>query len=61
VLTAHITETPRPPIELRPEIGRQINRIVVCCLEKDPKNRYANAGELLHDLDAVSLQQVAAA
>ena len=30
------------------------------CLEKDPKNRYANAGELLHDLDAVSLQQVAA-
>jgi HAMP domain-containing protein/predicted Ser/Thr protein kinase len=60
VLTAHITEKPRPPIELRPEMGRQINAIVLRCLEKDPKVRYANAGELLHDLDAVSLQQVAA-
>jgi serine/threonine-protein kinase len=60
VLTAHITEKPRPPIELRPETGREINAIVLRCLEKDPKMRYANAGELLHDLDAVSLQQVAA-
>ncbi len=60
VLTAHITEKPRPPIELRPETGRQINAIVLRCLEKDPNVRYANAGELLHDLDAVSLQQVAA-
>ena len=60
MLTAHITEKPRPPIELRPETGREINAIVLRCLEKDPKLRYANAGELLHDLDAVSLQQVAA-
>ncbi|HEX7191712.1 MAG TPA: protein kinase [Thermoanaerobaculia bacterium] len=60
VLTAHITEKPRPPIEVRPETGREINAIVLRCLEKDPKMRYANAGELLHDLDAVSLQQVAA-
>jgi eukaryotic-like serine/threonine-protein kinase len=60
VLTAHITEKARPPIDLRPEIGRDINAIVMRCLEKDPKARYANAGELLHDLDAVSLQQAAA-
>ena len=60
VLTAHITEKPRPPIELRPETGREINAIVLRCLEKDPNARYANAGALLHDLDAVSLQQVAA-
>lgn len=57
VLTAHITENARPPIELRPEIGREVNAIVMRCLAKDPKARYANAGELLHDLDTVQMQK----
>jgi serine/threonine-protein kinase len=57
VLTAHITENARPPIELRPEIGREVNAIVMRCLAKDPKSRYGNAGELLHDLDAVQMQK----
>ncbi|MEA2237960.1 MAG: eukaryotic-like serine/threonine-protein kinase [Thermoanaerobaculia bacterium] len=61
VLTAHITETARPPIELRPEIGREVNAIVMRCLAKDPKARYATAGELLHDLDTVQMQRPAAA
>ena len=61
VLTAHITEDARPPIELRPEIGREINAIVMRCLAKDPKARYGNAGELLHDLDTVQMQQRSAA
>jgi len=57
VLTAHITENARPPIELRPEIGREVNAIVMRCLAKDPKTRYGNAGELLHDLDTVQMQK----
>jgi HAMP domain-containing protein/predicted Ser/Thr protein kinase len=61
VLTAHITENARPPIELRPEIGRRVNDIVMRCLAKDPKARYGNAGELLHDLDTVQMQTRAAA
>jgi eukaryotic-like serine/threonine-protein kinase len=61
VLTAHITEKAKPPIELRPEIGRDINAIVMKCLEKDPRARYANAGELLHDLDSLKMPQAAAA
>jgi serine/threonine-protein kinase len=62
VLTAHITEAPKPPIDLRPEIGREINAIVLKCLEKDPKDRYKDAGALLHDLDQVQVgtQAVAA-
>ena len=55
VLTAHITEKPIPPIEIRPEVGREINAIILRCLEKDPKARYADAGELLHDLDGVQV------
>jgi HAMP domain-containing protein/predicted Ser/Thr protein kinase len=61
VLTAHIMEAAVPPIELRPEIGREVNAIVMRCLAKDPKSRYANAGELLHDLDTVQMQQRSAA
>jgi serine/threonine-protein kinase len=61
VLTAHITENARPPIELRPEIGREVNAIVMRCLAKDPKARYGNAGELLHDLDTVQMQKRSAA
>jgi HAMP domain-containing protein/predicted Ser/Thr protein kinase len=53
VLTAHITEQPKPPIDVRPEIGREINGIVMRTLAKDPKVRYATAGELLKDLDKV--------
>ncbi|MGN6184972.1 MAG: protein kinase domain-containing protein [Thermoanaerobaculia bacterium] len=53
ILTAHITEAAKPAIELRPDIGRAINSIVMRCLEKNPTARYADAGALLADLDHV--------
>ena len=55
MLTAHITEAPKPPVELRTEIGREINAIILRCLAKDPKDRYKDAGALLHDLDQVQV------
>jgi len=61
VLTAHITETPKPAIEQRPEIGREVNGIVMRCLAKNPRDRYADAGALLQDLDQVQMTAVAAA
>jgi len=61
VLTAHITETPRPAIEVRPEIGERINAIVMRCMAKDPKARYADAGVLLAELDTVQISAAAAA
>jgi eukaryotic-like serine/threonine-protein kinase len=51
VLTAHIMEPPKPPIDLRPEIGPAINAMVLRCLAKDPASRYANAGALLAEMD----------
>jgi serine/threonine-protein kinase len=51
VLTAHITEAPKPPIELRGDISDQMNSIVMRCLAKDPRTRYADAGELLADME----------
>jgi HAMP domain-containing protein/predicted Ser/Thr protein kinase len=51
ILAAHITEKARPPIELRPDVGRELNAIVMRCMEKDPRARYADAGALLADLE----------
>ncbi len=61
VLTAHIMETPKPLVEVRPELGERIGAIVMRCLAKDPKARYADAGALLADLDAVQMPSAAAA
>jgi len=61
VLTAHITEQPKPPIELRPEIGRDVNAIILKTLAKEPNQRYANAGEMLHELDRMAAPSSAAA
>lgn len=59
VLTAHITEKAVPPIDLRADVGREINAIVMRCLEKDPAARYRDAGALLAELDALQLRNVA--
>jgi serine/threonine-protein kinase len=59
ILTAHITDKPRPLIDVRPDIGRDINAIVMKCLAKEPKERYANAGEMLADLDKVQVSAAA--
>ncbi|HEV8658225.1 MAG TPA: protein kinase, partial [Thermoanaerobaculia bacterium] len=61
VLTAHITEVPKPLIDVRPEVGDRISSIVMRCLAKDPKARYADAGALLAELDAVQVPSAAAA
>ena len=61
VLTAHITEAAKPPIDLRPDIGREVNAIVMRCLTKEPKTRYADAGALLADLDRVQIPSAQAA
>jgi serine/threonine-protein kinase len=61
ILTAHITEKPKAPIDVRPDIGREINAIVIRCLAKDPAARYEDAGALLADLDRVQMPSAAAA
>ncbi len=48
-----LTEEPPALDRLRPEISRDLATVIMKCLRKDPRERYANARELLQDLRCV--------
>ena len=54
VLAAHLTQAPRPIASLRTDVPQKLSAIVMRCLEKDPRDRPANAGEMLTTLESVS-------
>jgi serine/threonine protein kinase len=49
----HVEEPPTPPRELRPELSRAFEKIVLTCLEKDRERRYPTAKELAEDLEGI--------
>ena len=49
----HVEEPPTPPRELRPELSRAFEKIVLTCLEKDRESRYPTARELAEDLEGI--------
>ena len=50
VVVAVINEPAQPPRQLNPRIHRDVQTIVLKCLEKDPGLRYASAAELRDDI-----------
>ena len=54
VALKHINEEIVPPIELEPSIPPALNRCVMKATSKFQTNRYANADELIEDLDNIS-------
>jgi serine/threonine-protein kinase len=49
---AHVTEPPRPPRELRPELPEALEAAILRALEKDPSKRFADAAALKAALGA---------
>jgi tRNA A-37 threonylcarbamoyl transferase component Bud32 len=50
----HVNEPPRPPKELNPGVPEGMDALVLKLLYKDPKDRHANAEELIEDLRRVA-------
>src|ERR671936_668982 len=50
----HISETPVPPSEKRPEVPHDLDLVVVRALAKDPGDRYPSAEEMDADLERVA-------
>jgi serine/threonine protein kinase len=46
-----LEKAPRSPRQLSPSVPPELEAIVLRCLEKDPRRRYASAGELAEDLE----------
>jgi TolB-like protein len=48
-----VHEKPESPSEIRSELSENLERTILRALEKDPQQRYADAGSLLRDLQAL--------
>ena len=50
----HLSEIPRPPSELRPEVPHDLDSVVLRALAKDPAERYQSAEEMDADLARIA-------
>jgi len=48
----HVQERPIPPMEIRSDIPKGLNDIIMKCIQKDIPDRYASAKDLVEELDA---------
>src|SRR6059058_5619694 len=49
----HLSEVPKPPSELRPDVPHDLDLVVLRALAKDPSERYGTAEEMDADLERV--------
>jgi serine/threonine-protein kinase len=54
IILKHLNEPPAPPSTYWREIPPALERLILRCLEKDPAKRFANAGELLREVESLS-------
>ncbi len=47
----HLTKKPDPPTYYNPDIPKELEKIVLCALEKDPDARFDSAAEMIRVLD----------
>jgi serine/threonine-protein kinase len=60
VMAGHLQRHPTPIHELRPDVPRELEAIVLTAMRRYPENRYQTAEEMLADLRALDLQEAPA-
>ena len=58
VFQAIIHGDPQPITDLRRDIPAKIDKILARCLQKDPRNRFPDAGSLIENLKTVDLRDI---
>ena len=53
IMTAHVIEPPRPPIEFQPELPATLNQIILMAIAKDPSQRFQTATAFRNALNSV--------
>jgi eukaryotic-like serine/threonine-protein kinase len=53
-LAAQVTQLPEPVTSHRPSVPAGLSSVIMRCLEKHPADRWENADELLHQLEAMA-------
>ena len=61
LMSAHVTEPPRPPVELRPDLPAALNDLILRAIAKDPAERFQSAQEFRDALALVAAAQPEAA
>ena len=54
VMSAHLQETPQPPIVLRPDLPKGLSDIILMSMAKDPKDRFQSADAFANALKSVT-------
>jgi serine/threonine-protein kinase len=50
----HLSNAPKPPSKLRPDVPPELDKVVLRALAKDPNDRYQSADEMEADLERVA-------
>jgi serine/threonine-protein kinase len=53
IMSAHLQETPQPPVVLRPDLPKGLSDIIVMSMAKDPKDRFQSADAFANALRSV--------
>ena len=59
VMRAKTAEDPQPPTAFKPELDPHLEEIVLHAIERNPRDRYASAGQMLEDLRDPSQRRTA--
>jgi serine/threonine-protein kinase len=59
LMTAHVRELPKPPVELQPGLPAALNEIILMAISKDPAQRFQTAEAFGNALSTVTIAAVA--